>query len=159
MPHPKWASHPNNIMAPAHCSFADPYGEINDMKRKHRENSSVAKTRHGVPILAFREFDSFFVSWNRIPSCFLFRGRVQSRIPGVASILFSRMEFRVVFNSVERFRTLFREFSVPCNSRNSVRKTHLFRLFRLPQNYFCRKFPTLLQGWPAQRWHWYLRRM
>ena len=30
-------------MPPAHRSFADPYGEINDVHRKPRENSSLAK--------------------------------------------------------------------------------------------------------------------
>ncbi len=51
----------------------------------------------------------FFVQRNGIPSCFLFRGRVRNGIPRV---------------------------SVPRNSRNSVGNNHLFRLFRLPRNYF-----------------------
>jgi hypothetical protein len=55
------------------------------------------------------EFASIFVSRNGIPSCFLFRGRVRNGIP---------------------------RFSVPRNNRNSVGKNHLFRLFRLPRNYF-----------------------
>ncbi len=57
----------------------------------------------------FREFASIFGQRNGIPSCFLFRGRVRNGIP---------------------------RFSVPRNSRNSVGNNHLFRLFRLPRNYF-----------------------
>ncbi len=51
----------------------------------------------------------FLFNRNGIPSCFLFRGRVRNGIPW---------------------------FSVPRNSRNSVGNNHLFRLFRLPRNYF-----------------------
>ncbi len=66
----------------------------------------------------FREFASIFVQRNRIPSCFLFRGRVRNGIP---------------------------RFYVPRNSRNSGGNNHLFRLFRLPRNYFFgRKYPTLI---------------
>jgi hypothetical protein len=57
----------------------------------------------------FREYTSIFVTRNGIPSCFLFRGGVRNGIP---------------------------EVSVPRNSRNSVGNKHLFRLFRLPRNYF-----------------------
>ncbi len=57
----------------------------------------------------FREFASIFIQWNGIPSCFLFRGRVQNVIP---------------------------RFSFPGNSWNTVGKNHLFRLFRLLRNYF-----------------------
>jgi hypothetical protein len=57
----------------------------------------------------FREYASIFVPRNGIPSCFLFSGRVRNGIP---------------------------EVSVPRNSRNSVGNKHLFRLFRLPRNYF-----------------------
>ncbi len=55
------------------------------------------------------DFASIFVPRNRIPSYFLFRGRVRNGIP---------------------------RFSVPRNSRNSVGNNHLFRLFRLPRNNF-----------------------
>ncbi len=55
------------------------------------------------------ELASICVSRNGIPCCFLFRGRVRNGIP---------------------------RFSVPRNNRNSVRNNHLFRLFRLPRNYF-----------------------
>ncbi len=55
------------------------------------------------------EFASIFVPRNGIPSCFLFRGRTRNGIP---------------------------RFSVPRNNRNSVGNNHLFRLFRLPRNYF-----------------------
>ncbi len=57
----------------------------------------------------FREHASIFDPRNRIPSCFLFRGRVGNGIPRI---------------------------SVPRNSRNSVGNNHLFRQFRLPRNYF-----------------------
>ncbi len=55
------------------------------------------------------EFATIFIPRNGIPSYFLFRGRVRNGIPG---------------------------FSVPRNNRNSVGNNHLFRLFRLPRNYF-----------------------
>ncbi len=55
------------------------------------------------------EFASIFDLRNRIPSYFLFRGRVRNGIP---------------------------RFSFPRNNRNSVGNKHLFRLFRLPRNYF-----------------------
>ncbi len=54
-------------------------------------------------------FKGILVPRNGIPSCFLFRGRVRNGIP---------------------------RFSVPRNNRNSVGNNHLFRLFRLPRNYF-----------------------
>ncbi len=53
-------------------------------------------------------FANFFIPWNGILSFFLF---------------------------VEGFGTKFRDFSVPRNSRNSVEKKHLFRLFHLPRTY------------------------
>jgi hypothetical protein len=59
--------------------------------------------------MKFREFASILVPWNGIPSCYLFRGRVRNGIP---------------------------RFSVLRNNRNSVRNNNLFRLFRLPGNYF-----------------------
>jgi hypothetical protein len=55
------------------------------------------------------DFASIFVPRNGISSYFLFRGRVRNGIP---------------------------RFSVPRNNRNSVGNNHLFRLFRLPRNYF-----------------------
>ncbi len=55
------------------------------------------------------EFASIFVPRNGIPSYFVFRGRVRNGIP---------------------------RFSVSRNNRNSVGNNHLFRLFRLPGNYF-----------------------
>jgi hypothetical protein len=61
------------------------------------------------------EFDSIFVLRNGIPSYFLFRGRVR--------------------NGIQRF-------SVPRNNRNSVGNNHLFRLFRLPRNYFLSEIPN-----------------
>ncbi len=59
-----------------------------------------------------------------------------------AYILFHGTEFRVVFSSAEGFGTEFREVSVPRNSRNSVGNNHLFRLFRLPRNYFLSEIPN-----------------
>ncbi len=56
--------------------------------------------------------------------------------------LFHGPEFGVVFSSAEGFGTEFREFSVPWNSRNSVGNNHLFRLFRLPRNYFLSEIPN-----------------
>ncbi len=55
------------------------------------------------------EFASIFGLRNGIPSYFLLSGRVRNGIP---------------------------RFSVPRNNRNSVGNNHLFRLFRLPRNYF-----------------------
>jgi hypothetical protein len=55
------------------------------------------------------EFASIFALRNRIPSYFLFWRRVRNGIP---------------------------RFSVLRNNRNSVGNNHLFRLFRLPRNYF-----------------------
>ncbi len=59
----------------------------------------------------FREIrkEYIFDLRNGAPSCFLFRGRVRNGIPRV---------------------------SIPRNSRNSVGNNYLFRLFRLPRNYF-----------------------
>jgi hypothetical protein len=57
----------------------------------------------------FWEFACTFVQRNGIPNC---------------------------FSSAEGFGTEFREFLFRGNSRNSVGNNHLFRLFRLPQNYF-----------------------
>ena len=55
------------------------------------------------------QFASIFVPRNGIPIYFLFHGRVRNGIPS---------------------------FSVPRNNRNSAGNNHLFRLFRLPRNYF-----------------------
>jgi hypothetical protein len=41
----------------------------------------------------FREFDSLFAPRNGIPSCFLFRGMVQNRIPRVASTVQNSKHF------------------------------------------------------------------
>jgi hypothetical protein len=63
--------------------------------------------------------------------------------------LFHGTDFQGVFYSTEVFGTEFREHasifvprngiprvSVPRNNRNSAGNNHLFRLFRLPRNYF-----------------------
>ncbi len=114
--------------------------------------------------MEFREFASIFVSRNGIPSWFLFRGLVWNRIPSVCFqfcsternselfslqrngsernfeslllFLFHSTEFIEFFSSSERFRTEFREFSVPRKSRDSAGTNHLFRLFWLPRNNF-----------------------
>jgi hypothetical protein len=83
-----------------------------------REFASILVLRNGIPSVfstaeefgtELWEFASIFVPRNGIPSCFLFRGRARNGIP---------------------------RFSVPRNNRNSVGNNHLFRLFRLPRNYF-----------------------
>ncbi len=38
-----YTQHPKNILSPVHRSFDDPYGKINDVQRKPRENSSLVK--------------------------------------------------------------------------------------------------------------------
>ncbi len=81
----------------------------------HRKEFRVVFSSAEVIGRKFREFASFFVQWNGIPSCFLFRGRVRNGIP---------------------------RLSVPRNSRNSVGNNHLFRLFRLPRNYFLSEIPN-----------------
>ncbi len=45
----------------------------------------------------------------------------------------------------------FREFSFPWNSRNSVGTIHLFRRFRLPELFICRKFPTLVSRYGTEQ--------
>ncbi len=115
--------------------------------------------RNGIPTVCF-----YIVPRNGIPSCFLFRWGVQNGIPRVCFYFcFHGKEFRVVFSSAKVFGREFREFAsifaqrngipscflfrgrvrngipwvfVPRNSRNSVGNNHLFRLFRLPRNYF-----------------------
>ncbi len=70
-------------------------------------------------------FASIFVPRNGVPSYFLFRGRVRNGIP---------------------------RFSVPRNNRNFVGNNYLFRLFRLPRNYFfvgnSQPYSNLLSGSP-----------
>ena len=113
---------------------------------------------------AFSGFASIFVPRIGILVCFLFCGMVWNVFPRVCFLfLFQGTEFRVVFSSAEEFRTDFWEFasifvpwngnpwcflfrrrvqngipwvSVLRNSRNSAGNNHLFRLFRLPRNYF-----------------------
>ena len=76
----------------------------------------------------FREFASIFVPQNGIPSSFLFRGRVRNGIPRV---------------------------SVPRNSRNSVGNNQLFRLFRLPRNYFLSE---IANPNPKSNWKMWIKR-
>jgi hypothetical protein len=127
---------------------------------------------------------AFCSTRNGIPSCFLFRGMVRNGIPRVCFyfwskernsklfslprkglernfesmllFLFHGTEFRVVTSSAEGFGTEFREVSVPRNTRNSVGNPPLFRLFRLPRNYFfvgnSQPYLGLTHGqWPYPR--------
>ncbi len=90
--------------------------------------------RNGIPTVCFY---SIFVPWERNSELFsLPRKGSEPNSKSKLLFLFHGTEFRVVFSSVEGFGTEFREVSVPRNSRNSVGNYHLFRLFRLPQNYF-----------------------
>jgi hypothetical protein len=66
------------------------------------------------------EFASIFGSRNGIPGYFLFSGKVRNGIP---------------------------RFSAPQNNRNSVGNNHLFRLFRLPRNYFLSEIPNPRCTW------------
>ncbi len=119
--------------------------------------------------MAFRGFVSIFVPRNGSRSCFLFCGMVRSGIPrgywstewnselfslpgngsernseSLLLFLIHGTEFPVVFSSAEGFRIEFWEFSVQRNSQNSFGNNHLFRLFRLPKNYFfVENSPTL----------------
>jgi hypothetical protein len=69
--------------------------------------------------------------------------------------LFSGTEFRVVFSSVEGFGTEFEKLSVPRNSRNFFGNNHLFRLFRLPPNYFfVGNSQPYYQGRLNPSWEW-----
>ncbi len=131
--------------------------------------------RHGIPRVCF-----YSCPRNVIPSCFLFHWKVRTGIPRVYfyfgsternSVLFSfplkgsegnfesllllvfnGTEFRVVFSSTEEFGTEFRELSVPRNSRNSAGNNHLFRLFRLPRNYFLSDIPNPKCMSPRRNW-------
>ncbi len=85
----------------------------------------------------FRELASILVSLNGIPSCVLFRRRVQNRIMGVCFyFFFPRNGIPSCFLYRGRVRNGIPRFSVPQNNQNSVGNNHLFRLCRLPRNYF-----------------------
>jgi hypothetical protein len=71
----------------------------------------------------FREYASIFVPRNGIPSCFLFPGKGSERNSAG-------------FCSAE--------------NRNSVGNKHLFRLFRLPRNYFLSEIPNPTPTPPLQ---------
>jgi hypothetical protein len=110
--------------------------------------AAFCSTRNGIPSCfsslewfgtEFRQFVSIFVPRNGISSCFLFCGRVWNPI--------QRVFF--YFCSTERNSEL---FSLPRkgSERNSERflfrgtagNHHLFRLFRLPWNYFLSEIPN-----------------
>ncbi len=82
-------------------------------------------------------------NWDHV---FLPRNSSEQNSESFILFLFYGTEFQVVFSFAEWFGTEFREFSVPRNSQNSVGTNNLFRLFRLPRNYFWRKFPTILHN-------------
>ncbi len=69
-------------------------------------------------------------------SRFLFRGMVRNGIPTVCFYIFPRNGIPSCFLFLGRVRNGIPRFSVPGNSRNSIGNNHLFRLFRLPRNYF-----------------------
>ncbi len=107
----------------------------------------------------FREFSSIFVPWNGISSCVLFRRRVRNRLWEFASIFVLRKGIPSYFLFRGRVRNGIPRFSVPRNNRNSVGNNHLFRLFRLPRNYFFvgnsqpHWLPMLLA--PVVNFRWY----
>ncbi len=79
----------------------------------------------------------YFCSTERKSKLFsLFRQGSERNSESLLPFLFHGTEFRVVISSAEGFGTEFRYFSVPRNTQNSVGNNHLFRLFRLPRNYF-----------------------
>ncbi len=77
-----------------------------------------------------------FVTWKGIPSCVLFRRMVRNRIVGVCFYFCSTERIPSYFLFRRRVRNGIPSFSFPRNIRNSVGNNHLFRLFRLPRNYF-----------------------
>ncbi len=88
--------------------------------------------RNGIPTACF-----YFCSTERNSELFsLPRKGLEPNSESMLLFLFHGTEFRVIFSSAEGFGTEFREVSVPQNNRNSVGNDHLFRLFRLPRNYF-----------------------
>ncbi len=88
--------------------------------------------RNGIPTVCF-----YFCSTERNTELFsLPRKGSEPNSEIMLLFCFHGTEFQVVFSSAEGFGTEFREVSVSRNSRNSVGNDHLFRLFRLPRNYF-----------------------
>ncbi len=78
----------------------------------------------------FQELASIFYHRTEFRVVFSSAKGFEGNSKNLLLFLFRGTKFRVVFSSVEGFGTEFREFSVPvCNN-------HLFRLFRLPRNYF-----------------------
>ncbi len=84
----------------------------------------------------FREFASILVTRNGIQSCVLFREMVRNRIMRVCFYFCFTERNSELFPLRGRVRNGIPRFSVPRNNRNSVGNNHLFRLFRLPRNYF-----------------------
>ncbi len=78
----------------------------------------------------------YFFPRNGIPSCFLFRWRIRKAIPRVRFYFRSTERHSELFSFCGRVRNGIPRFPVPRNNRNSVGNNHLFRLFRLPRNYF-----------------------
>jgi hypothetical protein len=88
--------------------------------------------RNGIPRVCF---NFCFTEWNFEFFSLLWNGSERNS-ESLLLFLFYGIDFRVIFSSVERFGTEFREFSVSQKTRNSVGNNHWFRLFHLPQNYF-----------------------
>jgi hypothetical protein len=93
--------------------------------------------------MSFREFTSSLFHRTEFQSCFLFRGIVRSGIPrGLLLFFVQRKGFPSCFLLQRRVRNGIPRISVPLNCGNSVRNNHLFRPFRLPQNYFLSEIPN-----------------
>jgi hypothetical protein len=92
----------------------------------------------------FQVFASIVVPRKGIPSCFLFRGKVQNRITRVCFYFCSLVQNSEHFSPLQNGSERNSEFSVPRNSRNSARTNQLLHLFRLHGIiFFCQKWPTL----------------
>jgi hypothetical protein len=93
--------------------------------------------RNGIPTVCF-----YFCSMERNSDLFFLpRKGSEPNSESMLVFLFHVTEFCVFFSSAEGFGREFREVSVPRNSQNSVGHDHLFRLFRLPRNYFLSEIP------------------
>ncbi|MFN9901330.1 MAG: hypothetical protein ACK55Z_21625, partial [bacterium] len=59
---------PKNRISPVRRSFADPYGEINDVQRKPRENSSLGKNPQKYTTAYIVQQSN--CRWHCEPTCF-----------------------------------------------------------------------------------------
>ncbi len=117
--------------------------------------------RNGIPRMCIY---SILVLRNGILRCILFRRRVRNRIMGFCFYFCTTEQNSELFSLPRKGSERNPRFSVPQNSRNSVGNNHLFRLFRLPRNYFfvgnsqpyrrlteSRSKQTLRFGFPSQK--------